>query len=262
MRRGADSSGWDIDAWPTARKLAVLAAALTVAAVLAATSALQSKAAGDSLAARPKPAPVDLLAQVREARPVAALWVGDSFTAGTGTKAAELSEACQASELLEWVCVQDAQGGTGFVADGKVNSPSFGPLKSRLARTAADRPNVDVVVVDAGRNDAGVPAARFAAAATEYFDALTAAYPDRPVIVVAPYFLGADGPSMTSMRAYLSREANRRGWYFIDPLAEGWPQRLGGLRSPDGVHPTPAGHMAIAKELADEIQRLGIQTAR
>lgn len=190
---------------------------------------------------------------------VAALFVGDSFTAGTGAADQQHAESCLTAAELGWICNLDAQGGTGFVADGRADSPTSGPLASRLAQTHQHY-LADVIVVDAGRNDAALPAAQVRGAVTAYLKALRAAWPEAELVLVAPYFLDSTSPLGTPGTAFLRAQAERFDAQLIDPVGEGWVRddRTSGLTVEDGVHPSPEGHAYLARHLVEDLRRLGL----
>mgnify|MGYP003380494547 CR=1 FL=1 len=119
-----------------------------------------------------------------------ALWVGDSFTAGEGADVpAAQTYPYLISAHLGWACHVDAQCGTGFVNDGYLASPDYAPLLDRLPDDARRYPAADVVIVDAGRNDAEVPIPVLQQSVTAYLTALRAAYPTARVVLIAPTLL-------------------------------------------------------------------------
>lgn len=256
MSRGAASSWWDIDAWPTPRKIGLVAVlALLVGAAITVTAGRDQQTAAE-LASRPQAPSTDLLQAVIDSRPPVALWFGDSFTAGTGATGQGTAESCLTSVALGYVCALDAQGGTGYVADGQVNSKSFQPLGKRLPETASQYQHPDLIVIDAGRNDGTAPIAEVEAAAARYYNGIEKAYPNKPVVLIAPYFMG-DGPgAFADLRAWMRQQAKARDWVFIDPIAEGWTRSWSGLVIADGVHPSPAGHKAIAERLSAALAEL------
>lgn len=229
---------------------------LAVAFGLVTYTTVRQQQAAEALAAKPRPPATDLLAAVKAARPKVALWIGDSFTAGTGAISPQQSEACLTSIKLGYVCALDAQGGTGFIADGNLNSKTFSPLGKRLAATAKEYPAPALIVIDAGRNDWWAPTGQFESASKEYFDRLEKAYPATRVAIVAPYVLGAEPTKYAEMRAWLKAQASDRDWVYVDPIARGWTSDLAGMTIDDGVHPNPAGHEAIAVKLARDLSKL------
>jgi lysophospholipase L1-like esterase len=198
----------------------------------------------------PSPAPTT----TPSAEPVVSLWLGDSYTAGTGAGDLAHGEACQTALALGWVCRVDGQGGTGFVADGHVNSKKFAPLGDRLSATAA-KYDPDVVVIDAGRNDSTAPKADVKAAAEAYFERVRQAWPHARLIAVAPYYLGRDDRPLGGWFAPFEKSlVEQYGGTFVDPFAEGWTTRA--LTGKDKLHPTPQGHAWIAEHLAPDLRQV------
>lgn len=188
-----------------------------------------------------------------------ALWVGDSFTDGEGARGwlhgraagRERTYPALVSVALGWRCVVDAQCGTGFVNPGWLASPDHAPLIARLPGVVRQHPRIDIVIVDAGRNDAesGLDAIRDAAA--RYLDAARAAWPDAEVIVLAPTLLEADQPAEYRRIGELLRELAR----VVDPSTdEGFVQACRPLDRwklvcEDGFHPSVAGQALYAEVL-------------
>lgn len=185
------------------------------------------------------------------------LWIGDSYTAGTGADNPGESEAALAAAGMGWIFNSDAQGGTGFISNGHTNSAAFTPLSGRLSGTVADD-LADVVVIDAGRND---PASvRTVDAARRYLARVRAAWPHAKVVLIAPYFLALGTEPNPPVTTFYRTQAKRRDTYLIDPVAEGWvgPQ-VSSLTISDGVHPNPAGHRYIANHLVRDLKALGVK---
>lgn len=237
MSRGSQVAGIAI--------LAVLVTALCAVA-------LRSPAAGHDT--------VVYAAPVTEAPQPSALFVGDSYPAGTGAGSRQGSWACTTARELGWNCNLDAQGGTGFVADGRRNNGTSQPMIGRLPATE-QRYLADVVVVDAGRNDATFRSADVAGAIAAYLRAVRAAWPKAQLVVIEPYFLNRRARVLsTFVTQRLRQETERLDGQLIDPVGEGWvpPAASSGLTDPDGVHPNPAGHRYIARHLTADLRRLGL----
>lgn len=256
MSRGAESNWWDVDAWPTARKVGLLVVLVATVAALLVSSALRDRQVAEARAAQPQQPTTDLLQAIRDARPPVALWFGDSFTAGTGARSSGGAESCLTATALGYVCALDAEGGTGYLADGSVNSKTYSPLGKRLEATARQYQRPDLIVIDAGRNDDQFPVADVKAAASRYYDAMEKAYPGKPVVLIAPYFMGSRPDAFTELRSWMRDQAKARDWVFVDPIAEGWAQQWKGLVIEDGVHPSPAGHKAIAAKVSAALEQL------
>lgn len=183
------------------------------------------------------------------------LWIGDSYTAGAGAKDAEHAESCLTAARMGWLCDLDAEGGTGFVADGHDKSLAFAPVGQRLEATA-ENSQADVVIIDTGRTDPDdqttVDAAR------TFFDDVRSAYPKAAVVLVAPYYMTSDSAIRPTLAAFEQKYAQGHGsFHFVDPIAEGWISlaKSGSMVLPDKVHPGPAGHRYVAEHLAVELRR-------
>lgn len=202
-------------------------------------------------------------AAVAPAERPAALFVGDSFTAGTGASTAAGAWSCLAASALDWVCNRDAQGGTGFVADGRANTATFAPLPDRLTRTA-ERNLADVVVVDAGRNDMAYPAAEVVPVMAEYVAAVRSQWPDAALVLVVPAYLGQTADPADTWRpevtATMRELAVRHDALVVDPVAEQWftGQDVGGLLDADGVHPDDDGHALLADRFVAAVEAAGL----
>lgn len=184
--------------------------------------------------------------------PPAVLFVGDSYTAGGGTVGAPFTFADLTCDRLGWSCYKDAQGGTGYTADGKVNDPAYTPYAGRLKRTRATvRP--DLVIVSGGRNDVG--ASGEAAAVARYLSAARAAFPSARIIVLSPFWNDDRPPQVLRDVHTATRDgAARVAATWIDTT--GWldPSMMG----PDDVHPTAAGHEQLARRLIIAVRAAGL----
>ena len=176
------------------------------------------------------------------------LWIGDSYTAGAGAKSTATGEAFGVSAALGWQIELDAKGGTGFVA-GHAASRHDKPVPARLRRDVAKYP-ASIVVVDAGRNDAGRPWPKVRAAVASYFAGLAKGYPWSAVVVIAPWEMKSTPGSYLRLRHFLARQARLHRWAFVDPIADGWVNRVSAkLVVRDGVHPNQQGYNYIVSHL-------------
>jgi hypothetical protein len=182
-----------------------------------------------------------------------ALWIGDSFTAGPANAGA-IGEAQATSIALGWATDLDAQAGTGFVARGPRKHPRGQPVPARIAADAGAFPGVDAVVIDAGRNDAGRPEAEMRHAVAASFKTIAKHFPNAAVVVIAPYRLTSKPNDYTAIRRLLRQQARRRGWGFVDPIAEGWINRTSArLVKGDGTLPGLRGYDYVVAHLAPAI---------
>lgn len=198
-------------------------------------------------------------------RPVA-LFVGDSYTAGSGGAGSKGSFACLTARAMGWVCRNDGEPGTGYTNPGKVHGAGHDTyatraLRARATEAAAARADVDVVVVSGGRNDARSEVPVRLAAAGLALDRLRLTYPGARIVVVGPFWVDDDvPPSLLAFDAGLRVEAAARALTFLDPIRDRWlttDQRARWIDD-DGVHPSVAGHQQIAARLVADLKAAGL----
>jgi lysophospholipase L1-like esterase len=187
------------------------------------------------------------------------LWIGDSYTAGTGAADPQHAESCLTSAAMGWVCNLDAEGGTGFVDNGHVNSKTFEPVGKRLPNDKASF-LADVVILDVGRDDTFYPEAQVNAAMDKEFAGIHADWPKAKLVVIAPFLMTSSGPDDPALTAQLHADAVKYHAIWIDPITEGWisAAKTGSMTISDKVHPDPAGHRYIAGHLAADFKRDGL----
>lgn len=223
------------------------ALAVAVLAAVVATLVVLAVSPGPSTSAAPESTPV-----LDEGEP-SALFVGDSFAAGTGAPSRDDAHSCLAAVTMGWICNLDAQAGTGFIADGHNNDDTYARLIDRLPATK-DKYLADIIIVDAGRNDRRVPSDQLKAAITTYLDALRRAWPKAELVVIEPYFLNNSEPVLPQpVRDHLRAETKRLGGHLIDPYKEGWV--LPGSESKDLDAET---HREIAQRLVAALRSAGL----
>jgi lysophospholipase L1-like esterase len=243
VHRLSRHDGWVQSPWIVAARVAA------VLAILGATVAV-------TLPADPQPAPwrpsPEVKARIATAedqavtRPVVALIVGDSYTAARG------SWARQACDVLGWICNVDAQGGTGYVANGHENSERFAPYIGRLPY-ARETFKADVVIVTGGRNDLQRPG--HDAAIHHYFASLRNSFPRARLVAMSPFWQTTDAPpEVEQIRRAVKAAGADVGATWID--TDGWLND--GLLGPDYVHPNEAGHARIATLAARRLCALGL----
>ena len=191
----------------------------------------------------------------------AALWIGDSFTAGIGGSRAGRPYPGVVSARLGWVSLVDAEGGTGYINDGRANEASFAPFSGRLADDVR-RYRPDIVIVDGGRNDRWSTEQDLTKAVTSYLSAVHAAWPQARLVVILPSFLTSKlDADLRDVRLYIRQAAERQGAFVVDPARLGWlssePKQV--LVSADGVHPNDAGHTWYAAQLTNALRELALR---
>jgi hypothetical protein len=187
------------------------------------------------------------------------LVVGDDYASGYGgvPRNAYPYILCSAVGVN---CNVDAQTGTGLLNDGRAYSPGMHRLIDRLA-TDYERYSVDIVIVDAGRNDLQTPLAALSSTLDRYLARVKQLWPDAKVVVLAPAHLtNIQAPDYPLRIAAMTDVVARHGGILVDPAAEGWYNDvdLSTIRAEDGLHPTPLGHQLIARKLGEALQRYGI----
>ena len=113
-------------------------------------------------------------------------FIGDSYSGGSADVPAASTIDRVASRRLGVRSVSSAQGGTGYVVDGKANMPSNSVFGSAERVGLIVRAAPDAVAVVGGLNDEGSDLAQVAAAVKKCLADLRAGLPDAPIVVVGP----------------------------------------------------------------------------
>jgi len=189
------------------------------------------------------------------------LWIGDSYTAGTGAVNGDQGEACLTAYRMGWICNLDAEGGTGFVNDGHINQKTYRPAIGRLGPDRREFLTPDVVVIDMGRNDGWNDAVD--AAMRRYVARVREVWPDAELVMIVPYYMRSDQePYGGAVAAAMRRLMAQYHGHVIDPFHSGWIGHMDDRYVwTDRVHPNPAGHEYIAEHLAADLRRLGVGKA-
>lgn len=190
------------------------------------------------------------------------LFVGDSFTTGTGA-GPEGGYPCIVARVMGWSCNVDAQGSTGFVNAGV--QARDGKTKKLFDRLATDRGQfeVDTLIIDGGRNDLGYAVEPVLAAMREYLNAARSNWPNAKILMVLPsYATPAIYPQYPQLRSGMEKLVKDVGAQLIDPIAQGWyalPVDIRSIVIGDGVHLNPAGQDHVADQLLNALSRLGFK---
>jgi lysophospholipase L1-like esterase len=189
------------------------------------------------------------VAEEAPAEPLSVAFLGDSYAAGTGTDSATKGFARVAARNLGWAPVDVfAVGGTGYATAPETN------YMSRASGVISVDP--DIVVVNGTRNDAGVAPGAVAAAARSLYTTIKAGLPEADLLVIGPIWTSnAIPPNVMALNEALRQAATESGAVYYDALApSSWLPGDPGQISPDGVHPTEAGHQIIARAFADAVR--------
>lgn len=185
------------------------------------------------------------------ARPPLVAFLGDSYTAGTGSSGAGYVDPTAVP--LGWETVRFAQGGTGYTNPGDNEGESV--YADRVVAVVAANP--DIVVIQGSTNDYAADPAALTTTAREVYASLRAGLPEARIIAVGPLAPpAADEDSLSRVARALRVAADGEGVPFIDPIAEGWLQPADGLFIEDGYHPNDAGYTAMADRLVGALRPL------
>jgi lysophospholipase L1-like esterase len=184
--------------------------------------------------------------------PVLAI-VGASFTAGVGPGHPDQAWAFRLASNLRWDAVIDGVPGAGYVRPGDGRK---GPVAAEIARVDLRALHPELVIVQAGHDDIGVPAslerrrvaqtvAMIRAQAPQALVALLTVFPGRTHLAAARR---ADQAIVTA------GTATDRKVIIMDPLAGNWKF----VRVRAGLHPTAAGDASIAATVAGILREHGV----
>ncbi|NUP60794.1 MAG: SGNH/GDSL hydrolase family protein [Nonomuraea sp.] len=188
-------------------------------------------------------------APVRTSAPVM-VFLGDSFTVGSGPVPRWRTYASESARLLGWQPVIAGAGGTGYLNEGKVGRTFQRSFEEELAW----RPPPDVLVISGGHNDQRWSTARVRRAAAALLAEVRLRWPLTRIVMVGPIWLEEAPAKAYRVRDALAEVAVTEGVPFLDPMGRHWVTgRPSETVLPDGVHPTFAGHERIAAWLADEL---------
>lgn len=186
-----------------------------------------------------------------------ALFIGDSYTQGTGASDPLNSWAKVASQYLGWSMRNVAAGGTGYVTSLEGDIATVGcaqdvcPDYAQQLEDAAKRYDPDVVVIAGGRNDLAKQGIE--AAAASLFKRAQALFPDAEIVVVSPVWDDDQPPGdYPALVAAVEGAASEAGVQFVD-VGEPLVGEMD-LLAADGVHPNDAGHEALAEAFAEAYQ--------
>jgi lysophospholipase L1-like esterase len=182
--------------------------------------------------------------------PLSVLFVGDSFTAGAGVQDAQDAYPEVIAQNANWDLHVDAQGATGFIADGQgTGNGDTSRLIDRLAANRQNFPKVDLLVVDAGRNDIDHPTEEIAGALSEYLTQARRQWPDAKIVEIFPFFVSSKPPdTYPELVDAINTSLFAVDGTLVDPFAERWFANVApeSMVIQDGVHPNKAGNIYIA----------------
>lgn len=183
------------------------------------------------------------------------VFLGDSYTQGTGASALPNRWTSLLSGAEGWTEINLGRGGTGFVTTSSVNGcgldycPSYGEMLSAAADQDPDR-----LIIAGGQNDFRTflddPDTVTAAIFKVYADARSA-FPSIPIIAVGPSSPTGETDTLIDFDAAVQAAAASIGAQYISLLDP--PVVVRDLVLPDGAHVGDAGHQAIASRVAERL---------
>jgi lysophospholipase L1-like esterase len=188
--------------------------------------------------------------------PVAAI-VGASYTAGVGPDNPVQSWAVRLAQELRWNAVVYGVSGAGYARGGPGGARS---MSSLLEAEDLGRLDPELVIVQAGHDDEGVPAAVEASRVHAVIGQIHAAAPHARIALLTTFSATAAGtPALRATdQAIVAAGAADPGVVIMDPLAGRW--RFGHAHG--GLHPTAAGDRWIARRVAAILAANGVRAAR
>lgn len=187
------------------------------------------------------------------ARPTV-VFIGDSYTVGTGTSLDGTGFPAILGELRDWNVQNLAIPGTGYSTgprDGLCPSAGCNSYVGVLPAAVAASP--DIVIVSGGRND--LNRLHLETAVEVFYTELRRQLPDARLVVTSPLWDDSTTPdALITLRGQVEREATRVGAEYLDlgDLFENRPDLIG----PDDLHPNEQGLALIAERL-DELLPAG-----
>jgi lysophospholipase L1-like esterase len=239
--------------------LAVLATFAVISALTVHNSDVPATAQVPHATLTPAPTPTATPAAVLKplAPGSAVMFVGDSWTYGTGADIVDLGFAHIAAERLAVTADVHGYGSVGYVSKG---ADGFGAFQARLDRdNPATAPSL--VVLQGSQNDAKATPQQITDAVRALVADIHARFPQAQVVVVGP--APATVGLMTALipvDAAVSAAASVEKVPYVSPLTAGWfnAGNLPGYMNPmnGSPHPNTAGHRHFGLLLADAITKL------
>jgi hypothetical protein len=204
------------------------------------------------------------------------LFIGDSYVSGSGPK--EMSYSCMAAVRMGWLCALSGVPSTGYIAGGP---------KSRFhvnedigtSTTFAERvPHLglmyrpDIVVLDGGRYDFGLPRDDVFNAMTWTLGAVRHTWPLARVVFIRPRLLARPTDDLGFDNQFIDRlraEPVALGVVVVDPIARLSHLDTSTMLSSKGMHPNRVGAypnqegaLALSSALVDSLVAEGISRGK
>ncbi len=192
---------------------------------------------------------------VPQVRPPVVMFLGDSFTVGSGPVAEWDTYAAGTARSLGWQLITAGGAGTGYIARGRIGRT----FEQSFARQLAWRPAPDLVVVSGGHNDRRARPAGVREAVLRLVGNVRERWPLARIVLVGPIWIDTAPKEAYRTRDAIASAAWLAGVPFLDPLTQRWirDDRTRVLLS-DGIHPTLYGHLRLARWLVGTLRARGL----
>jgi lysophospholipase L1-like esterase len=179
--------------------------------------------------------------------------VGASFTAGVGPGRPDRSWAALLARRLGWNAVVYGDPGAGYVRPGVHRR---GPVAREISEVGLSKLNPALVIVQAGHNDMGIPAALEAQRVKQVIAQIRTAAPDAGIGLITVFVGRLHRPAayQTDRTIVAAAKAADPAVIIMDPLAGKWKF----ARVRDGLHPSAAGSQWIAGEVGQILEGRGV----
>jgi lysophospholipase L1-like esterase len=179
--------------------------------------------------------------------------VGASISYGVGARDTDQAWPQLLAQEIGWQALVSADPGVGFLAPG---THSRGPIKHLIGALHLSTTRPRVVVVQAGYNDIGMPAAPLSDSVRQVILTIRAQDPQAQICLLSVFPKDRPSPAAQVTDALIVAAARSVDpqVHVFDPLAARWvfPTMA------DRLHPSPVGHRWIADQLAKDFRHSGL----
>lgn len=235
--------------------LGLAAIATTALVVIALTYHPSPRVSADTphalTVASPTPTPVqEVISPSQGRQTVVAYLLGDSYSAGAGADADEGFVPVMSAEL-GWDTTTVSLSGGGYLNIGVDKSGPFS-AKVDVAQLKAVAP--DIVILQGGINDKGLDSSKERAGVADTIKKVRSVLPKTPIAVIGLLQPTGSGEAYVERTRVDIRAAAKSflNVLYVDPSTWTYPTIS------DGIHPTTAGHAAIAQHIVAAFRDLGL----
>lgn len=174
---------------------------------------------------------------------------GDSWTAGYSAAPSSNGYAYKLADAMGWQNTVEGVSGTGFV---NVGPNKEGAYAARLA-SMKPRPDVELLVIQGGLNDASQRSDAFRQAVLDALSAAAQAFPAAKIVILGPSSPTVPvGPGLSFVNSTLYEVAQTKKLNYISPINDGWidASNVAKIIDPKTGHPNTAGHAYLAEKAA------------